>query len=649
MLKRSTALLLSALLITPCALAQTEPGLLVRFFDLDGHTYQMPELAQGQLPNTVKIMPTLDLQTEHGDFKPFEDNFYVEVEGFLTVEKPGEYGFRLMSDDGSILWIDDQLVIDNDGPHSGEPKDGTVELAAGQHKLSVKYFEGGGDQKLELQWKPATAGDFTSIPPAAFAHDKAASQKTAPGKKLMITPLRRGLPGDGTPVVGLNPAYSVTSFDAGEQLEQEWLSKGKLLPMWNQTPQAEFGRPVAWLPLDIQGENNRFCTLFAHGYFENQLRVYPRIGEGKRVFIEKADGIDQGCVFRFGESNQRMKPTGKTTLEMLTVRALSNGFEIEFTKPIDKRCGWEPETYYVEQWPFDVEKQQAPRRDGVEYPVKSASVSPDRKKIFLEIENLKPSHVVYLRLLPPCYSQDGDRLWSTEAWYTLNAIPTDRKGEVLTPPAPEPQNFLTAQEKADGWKLLFDGKTSEGWHGYRKDSFPDGWHVKDGCLVRCGSAGDISTDGEWANFELKIEWRVTSGANSGIFYRVNEEFDWPFFSGPEYQVLDNAEHPDGKNPKTSAASNYALVAPPRDLTAPVGYFNQARIVVNGPHVEHWLNGEKVVEYELWTDEWKAMVAGSKFNAWKNYGLMKKGHIVLQDHGDMVWFRNIKIRELPETK
>jgi cytochrome c len=320
----------------------------------------------------------------------------------------------------------------------------------------------------------------------------------------------------------------------------------------------------------------------------------------------------------------------------------------------------------VEQWPFRMASDEAterrsdegkqsereaqanahpPRRDGVRYPVKSASVSADRRTVFLEIPDLKESHVVYIRLLPPCYSEDGERPWSTEAWYTLNVIPENRMGEVRTPPPAEPQNFLTADEKAAGWKLLFDGKTTAGWRGYRKDHMPAGWQVKDGCLARVGPGGDIITEGEFDNFELKIEWRICAAGNSGIFYRVNEDFDWPFFTGPEFQVLDNAEHADGRSPLTSAGSNYALHAPVRDVTAPVGFFNQVRIVCDGPHVEHWLNGVKIVEYELWTDDWKELVAGSKFAAWPDYGLMKKGHIVLQDHGDQVWYRNIKIRAL----
>ena len=206
-------------------------------------------------------------------------------------------------------------------------------------------------------------------------------------------------------------------------------------------------------------------------------------------------------------------------------------------------------------------------------------------------------------------------------------------------------NTLTDKEKADGWKLLFDGKTTAGWRAVKKDKAPDGWQATDGALARVKGGGDIITNDQFENFELVFGWKVTDGANSGVFFRVNE--DYGVIQSPEYQVLHNQKHADGRNPKTSAASNYALHAPTKDLTKPVGEWNQAKIVVNGNHVEHWLNGEKVVEYELASDEWKSLVAGSKFKDMPNYGKSPKGHIALQDHGDRVEYRNIKIRSMPK--
>jgi len=207
-------------------------------------------------------------------------------------------------------------------------------------------------------------------------------------------------------------------------------------------------------------------------------------------------------------------------------------------------------------------------------------------------------------------------------------------------------NTLSPAEADAGWMLLFDGKTTAGWRGFGKPDMPDGWRVQDGCLVCAGAGGgDIVTDGTFADFELLLEWRISPGGNSGIMYRVTEDGDYPWLSGPEMQILDNARHADGQSPLTSAGSAYALYAPEHDDTRPVGEFNEVRIVVRGPHVEHWLNGVEQCEYELWSEDWKERVAASKFASMPNYGLAKRGHIALQDHGDLVWYRNIKIREL----
>ena len=232
-------------------------------------------------------------------------------------------------------------------------------------------------------------------------------------------------------------------------------------------------------------------------------------------------------------------------------------------------------------------------------------------------------------------------------------ITTARAAEPL--PENDPNvNTLSDAEKAAGWVLLFDGKTLNGWHRYRnhadpaaatQPAQPTGWTVEGGILSRTKRAGDLITDQQFENFELVFQWKISPGGNSGVIYRVTEDHHEPYETGPEYQVLDNSKHPDGKNPLTSAASCYALYAPPHDVTAPVGQWNQGRIIVNGSHVEHWLNGEKVVEYEWGSDGWKSRVKNSKFNAMPDYGTRKTGGIDLQDHGDNVWYRNIKVRRI----
>lgn len=216
------------------------------------------------------------------------------------------------------------------------------------------------------------------------------------------------------------------------------------------------------------------------------------------------------------------------------------------------------------------------------------------------------------------------------------------------PSTPAPTNTLTAAEQRDGWRLLFDGRTLDGWRGYRQATAPAGWQVVDGAITRVGEGTDLVTDREFGNFELALDWKISPGGNSGIIYRVVEDstLDYVWRSGPEYQVLDNARHADGRDPMTSAGSNFALYAPVRDVTRPVGEWNAARIVMRGNHVEHWMNGVKLLEYELASPAWEQRVQASKFRTMPRYGRASRGHIALQQHEAWVAFRNIRIRELP---
>ncbi|HTV00123.1 MAG TPA: DUF1080 domain-containing protein [Luteitalea sp.] len=201
-------------------------------------------------------------------------------------------------------------------------------------------------------------------------------------------------------------------------------------------------------------------------------------------------------------------------------------------------------------------------------------------------------------------------------------------------------------QPAGGWTPLFDGKTLAGWQGFKGKPLGPGWKVVDGAIVLDGKAGDLVSAKEYANFELELEFKIAEGGNSGIMYRVTNEGDAPYYSGPEYQILDNERHPDGKNgPDRFTAANYDLIAPTGAPNEPAGEWNTAKIVVNGNHVEHWLNGTKVVTYEFASPEWNKLVAESKFKAWPIYGKASRGHIVLQDHGNHVEFRNIRIKEL----
>jgi hypothetical protein len=207
-------------------------------------------------------------------------------------------------------------------------------------------------------------------------------------------------------------------------------------------------------------------------------------------------------------------------------------------------------------------------------------------------------------------------------------------------------NTLTAAEKDAGWKLLFDGHSMREWRGYHAKDVPAGWTVSDGTITKSTSVGDLVTRKKYRNFELELDWKLTTGGNSGIFYHGTEEYDHIYWSAPEYQLLDDANAPDGTNRLTSAGADYALYPSPAGYEHPAGEWNTARIVVHGTHVEHWLNGQKLLEYELGSADWKAKVAASKFGKWPHYGLAKRGYIGIQgDHDGTLSLRNIKIRVL----
>jgi hypothetical protein len=236
-------------------------------------------------------------------------------------------------------------------------------------------------------------------------------------------------------------------------------------------------------------------------------------------------------------------------------------------------------------------------------------------------------------------------------------VTEEKQAEVEKPAGP---NELASSEKAEGWTLLFDGTTNTGWRGVNKDHFPAGWEVVDGTLHCKGSGqgeagsedgGDILYNKEFSNFHLKIDWKIGEGGNSGIFYLGKEVEDWPIYkTAPEFQILDNDRHIDsnlGKDGNRKAASLYDLIPANPQNTKPAGEWNSAEILVYNGTVVHKQNGETVLEYHLWTDDWKNLVADSKFPAlnpdWAE--VAKSGYIALQDHGDDVWFKNIKIKEL----
>lgn len=218
------------------------------------------------------------------------------------------------------------------------------------------------------------------------------------------------------------------------------------------------------------------------------------------------------------------------------------------------------------------------------------------------------------------------------------------------------ESTATEPQATDEWVSLFDGATLNGWRGYKSDQPGSAWKVEDGAIVlddsnkdgnKIADAGNLMTVGEYENFEFSIEWKISACGNSGIMFNAvaDSTFEEPWHTAPEMQVLDNSCHPDAKIIKHRAGDLYDLISCSKETVKPAGEWNEARILSDQGKVQFWLNGENVVSFDMRSPDWAAMIAGSKFKDLPAFGKAKKGHLVLQDHDNKVWYRNIKIREL----
>ena len=452
--------------------------------------------------------------------------------------------------------------------------------------------------------------------------------------------------------------------------------------------------PVVWLTQDEIGNSPSTPLYMDKGPYAGQM-IHCEVTHGglKRVFVEKINGNYQGAVFRFsqgleaginrlawapdgsllaggigvsgnwgqigklGYGLQRLVYNEQSVFEMLKVKAKTNGFEIEFTEPIKEGQNIEAEDFLIEQYYFQPTENYGGPKMGLEqlHP-KGFYVSEDRRSVSFELDGLKKKHVVYFRIQRPFMSELDHQLWITEAWYTLTNIPEN--DFIFSNDYSAKHNQLTELEVSKGWKLLFDGKTTSGLRNYLSNDLGVRWKAENGTLHYLGKGDEtkrptakggevVITDKPYKNFELSIDWKISTGGNSGIIYHVveDEKHSDSWKTGPEYQLLDNVRHKDGKIEKHRSGDMYDLISTKFVTVNPTGEWNRTRIKIVDGKLEHWLNGYKVVEADLNSEAWRQLIATSKFGEMEDFGRSKEGHIVLQDHGDEVWFKNIKIKEL----
>lgn len=505
---------------------------------------------------------------------------------------------------------------------------------------------------------------------------------------------------------GIGLGYKNELFVADNQ--GDWLPASKIVHV---TQDAWFGSrsvdpegtkdkkenlPLVWLPQDEIGNSPSTPLALNLGLYKDQM-IHGEVTHGgvKRVFVEEVNGQLQGAVFRFiqgleagvnrilwgpngdlyvggignpgnwGHSGklhyglQRLVFKNRPVFEMLAVRAKTNGMEIEFTETLNEGDGWNPEDFEVKQWYYKPTIEYGgPKLDERILKVKAATVSDDRKKVFLEFDGQKDNHMIYIRLKNKYISESGLGLWSTEAWYTMNQVPKNIAGISKKSPYKFVNNSLNQAEVEAGWELLFDGKSLNGWHNFKKKTIGKSWVIDEEAIHLNAKAnkdghwqaedgGDLVTDEKYEDFELYYDWKIGKCGNSGLIFNIveSDKYDYVWQTGPEMQILDNSCHPDTKFVTHRAGDLYDMIACKYLVVKQAGFWNKARIKSYKNQVEFWVNGVKVVAFTMHDDTWKEMILKSKFKDMLGFGMSKGGHIALQDHGDKVWFRNLKIRAL----
>lgn len=490
----------------------------------------------------------------------------------------------------------------------------------------------------------------------------------------------------------------------------DWLPSSKLLHVkegafygsragkMKATENLSVQQPVVWMPQNEIGNSPTQPSVLNVGPYKNQM-IYGDIYHGgiKRVFAEKVNGEYQGALFRFSDGFEaavnrivshgdeffigeigapgdwqdvgkqwfgleRLQYNGGQAHEILEVRATPDGFQIVLSQALKEGIEVKASDFNILQWYYIATFEYGGPKKGEEIvKVSALSLSDDRRSIFIKTPGLKTQHVVYIQVDKRLVSQSDESLWVNEAWYTLNSIPEAATYQVYQAPAADEHskpvhNQLSEAEKAEGWKLLFNGKNLDGWKVYGEAKGETGeWIVEDQALKQNRERSDLaffmSADNllyeqPFTNFELSVDWKISKDGNSGIFYGINLEEEGTYYhSAIEMQVLDNDGHLDGKIKEHRAGDLYDLKSGKPDMTKPVGQWNSVRVILNGNHIEHWMNGEKILEIEKDSNEWKQALADSKFSGDDDFGTHSPGYILFQDHTDIVWYRNIKIREL----
>lgn len=447
--------------------------------------------------------------------------------------------------------------------------------------------------------------------------------------------------------------------------------------------------PVVWTPQNEIGNSPSEPGILNQGPYKNQMIMGDaRHGGLKRVFIEEVNGQLQGALFRFtqgleaginrfvwgpdsslyvggvGGTNdftwegkrfglEKLTYNGKTTFEMLSVKIKSNGFEIEFTEPIRLGDGISPSDYLVQQWWYDLDSEGGVKQDLQTLDIESLSISTDRKKVFLQINNLSQSDhkgfdVVYIKMVKPFFSESLQPLWTSEVWYTLNEIPSAvNSSKTLT--YFREDNLLSKEEKKYGWNLIFDGDTFNGWKNFNNKKITNDWEIVNGMISNKSQNVSLVSENEYENFELEFDWKIDRATDAGFYINLTSEFlkNKNLPPGLEMQIIDDNSHPDAAESNTRVTGSLYDVIPSKLLISnPPGSINHSRIVSKNGQIQYWLNGLLVLEYETNGDFWnKAGVEHPYFS----YNMNDSGYIGISAQEGKISFNNIRIRNLAEKE